>query len=172
MAAIASSAQVWTTLGTRESYLRIAALSIFVYDYLATLPQVRRSPPLQCRRPARAGQEWKVYARQTAWYRPSASSFYYALTRYSTLCFLCLTQALYFHPAVPPDQCERLVHLSTALRSVSAAATCLVFLWRTCRVWPSPWIALCCWSLWLTSVALNLWIIVMSAPRSSRPGSN
>ncbi|KAJ6457873.1 hypothetical protein C8R45DRAFT_1183907 [Mycena sanguinolenta] len=126
-----------TLVTTPQLAMRVAAASIYFFDYLMTLPS-----------------EYRLYKRQKKIWNPSVACILFVLCRYVTLVSITMATAFFFgtnwteKTCVPAVFVSALLHLRPfittylpllcsggALRALSASIVSVIFMWRTWAIW-------------------------------------
>ncbi|KAF8916063.1 hypothetical protein CPB85DRAFT_1216963 [Mucidula mucida] len=98
-------------------YLRIVALSFFVYDWLCTLPA-----------------EIRLYKKQSGFFRMSAACILLILTRYLGLIALCLNIAAFFSHEFTDEACAVFYRFMPITQCFASWASHAVFVVRTSAI--------------------------------------
>ncbi|KAJ7676524.1 hypothetical protein DFH06DRAFT_1428014 [Mycena polygramma] len=101
---------------TPQLAMRVAAASIYFFDYVMTLPS-----------------EYRIYKRQKKVWSPSAACILLILARYVTLVSIVMSTAFFFGTSWTPKTCVPAV--GGALRALSASIVSVIFMWRTWAIW-------------------------------------
>ncbi|KAJ7666773.1 hypothetical protein DFH06DRAFT_1384163 [Mycena polygramma] len=101
---------------TPQLAMRIAAASIYFFDYVMTLPS-----------------EYRIYKRQKKIWNPSAAAILFVLARYVTLVSIIMATAFFFGTNWTSKTCVPAV--GGALRALSASIVSIIFMWRTYAIY-------------------------------------
>ncbi|KAJ6483147.1 hypothetical protein C8R45DRAFT_1148877 [Mycena sanguinolenta] len=105
-----------TLVATPQLGMRVAAASIYFFDYLMTLPS-----------------EYRIYKRQKKIWNPSMACILFVLSRYITLVSIVMATAFFFGTNWTEKTCMPAV--GGALRALSASIVSVIFMWRTWAIW-------------------------------------
>ncbi|KAJ6457883.1 hypothetical protein C8R45DRAFT_1110230 [Mycena sanguinolenta] len=105
-----------TLVATPQLTMRVAAASIYFFDYLMTLPS-----------------EYRLYKRQKKIWNPSVACVLFVLCRYVTLVSIAMATAFFFGTNWTEKTCVPAV--GGALRALSASIVSVIFMWRTWAIW-------------------------------------
>ncbi|KAJ7908908.1 hypothetical protein B0H13DRAFT_2015797, partial [Mycena leptocephala] len=103
-------------LATPQLIMRAAAVSIYSFDYVMTLPS-----------------EYRIYKRQKKIWNPSAACVLFVLSRYVTLVSIVMATAFFFGTTWTDKTCVPAV--GGALRALSASIVSIIFMWRAWAIW-------------------------------------
>lgn len=102
---------------TLEGFLRVAALSVGLYDYLLTLPA-----------------EWRLYRAQRTLLRPSIVCILFVLLRYTSILVLVLSNYGFFYHNFSHDSCVQYFLIAPAFKVVQAMISQVILGIRTYNI--------------------------------------
>ncbi|KAJ7592079.1 hypothetical protein C8J56DRAFT_1046458 [Mycena floridula] len=118
-----------TFVGTPQAAVRIASLSVLIYDFLITIPS-----------------EIRLYKRQKSLLKLSLPCILFVLSRYIGLFYICWASFVFFGTGWKDTTCSRVAPVGAVLRSLVSSTSAAVFIWRTWAIWGKNkyiWISMC-----------------------------